>query len=186
MADKRQNPSVSPPAASRPRAAAMGTVTAAVGHTLSDPFRLVLTLAVNLAIVAGVVGTAVILRNHKPPPKPPTMQAALSALDRGDTNEARNLALQLAAKRIIANEEEGVPDYIFGRLPPRALTPRRQEPDWEVSSGGALLAAFARAGFSGSPRGNRTLSAGQEPLPLRPIGRCVARIGRGPARSGRP
>jgi tetratricopeptide (TPR) repeat protein len=116
MADKRQNPSTEPPAAVKPRARWVGILLAAAGPALSNPFRLVLTLAVNVAIVVGLVATAVILRNYKPPPKPATLEAALAALDRGDADEARSLAERLAAKPDIANEEYGAPDFILGVL----------------------------------------------------------------------
>src|SRR5208282_1003767 len=68
----------------------------ALGGLLSDPFRLVLVLAINVAVVVGIVSTAVILRNRKPPPKPITLAMALNALDRGNTAEAQRMAEHLA------------------------------------------------------------------------------------------
>jgi TolA-binding protein len=120
MSDKRPSTSESPPAKVKPRVSAVGHVRAAVAPTLADPFRLVLTLAVNVSIVVGIVGTAIILRNYKPPPKPPTMEAALAALDGGKSDEARQLATRLAAKPDITNEEWGVPDFVFGSLAAKA------------------------------------------------------------------
>jgi tetratricopeptide (TPR) repeat protein len=120
MADKRPATSESSSATAKPRASAVSDVRAAVVPTLADPFRLVLTLAVNAAIVVGIVGTAVILRNYKPPPKPPTAESALAALDRGKADVARQLAERLAAKPDITNDEWGVPDFVFGSLAAKA------------------------------------------------------------------
>ena len=120
MADKRQSTSDAQPAAVKPRVGVVGHLRSAVAPTLADPFRLSLTLAVNAAIVVGIVGTAIILRNHKPPPKPPTLEAALAALDRGKDDDARQLAARLAAKADITNEEWGVPDFVFGTLAVKA------------------------------------------------------------------
>ncbi len=115
MADKRQNPSAAPPAAQAALRSGQA-LSAAIGGTLSDPFRLVLTIAVNLAIVAGIRRHG----RHSPQPQAAAQtgdrEAALSALDRGNTDEARSLAQRLAAKRDITNEEYGVPDFIIGAL----------------------------------------------------------------------
>ena len=90
-----------------------------VGGSLADPFRLLLVLAVNVAVVVGIVSTAMILRNRKPPPKPVTLAMAFSALDRGDTAEAQQMAERLAASKDITTEEWGGPDFILGPSPPR-------------------------------------------------------------------
>jgi tetratricopeptide (TPR) repeat protein len=116
MADKDQTTPDAPPVAAAPRAGLAANLRAVVRSTLADPFRLALTLAVNAAIVVGIVGTAIILRNHKPPPKPATMKAALDELDHRKNEAARQLAERLAAKRDITNEEWGVPDFILGSL----------------------------------------------------------------------
>ena len=131
MADKRQSKSDAQPAAAKPRASAAGELRSAMKSTVADPFRLVLTLAVNAAIVVGIVGTAIILRNYKPPPKPPTLDAALAALDRGKADEAGQLATRIAAKPDITNEEWGGPDFVFGSLAMKAaeaeVGPKRSE-----------------------------------------------------------
>src|SRR5208283_5833761 len=98
----------------------------AVKGLLTDPFRLTLVLAVNVALVVGIVSTAAILRHRKPAPKPDTLAMALNALDRGDTVAAQQMAERLAAGKDIATQDWGGPDFILGTLAARA---------GEVSSG---------------------------------------------------
>ena len=107
----------------RPLHAAGGVVAglrAALGGLWADPFRLLLVVAVNVALVVGIVSTAVILRNRKPPPKPITLAMALGALDCGNVAEARRMAERLAASKNVANEEWGGSDFILGTLAARA------------------------------------------------------------------
>lgn len=91
-----------------------------MGGLWADPFRLLLVVAVNVALVVGIVSTAVILRNRKPPPKPITLAMALGALDCGNVAEARRMAERLAASKDVANEEWGGSDFILGTLAARA------------------------------------------------------------------
>ena len=118
--DLANSPDTSPPKTAAPRApGAAGSLRAVMGGLLADPFRLLLVLAVNVAVVVGIVSTAMILRNRKPPPKPVTLAMALSALDRGNTAEARSMAQRLAADRNITTEDWGGPDFILGTLAAR-------------------------------------------------------------------
>ena len=124
MADKRPNSSNAAKSPSRARQQRRDDSWALrSASAVSDPFSLVMTLGVNAMIVVGIVATGIILRNHKPPPKPVTIEAALSALDRGNADEARRLADRLAAKPDISNEEWGTPDYIQGVLAAKAAEP---------------------------------------------------------------
>ena len=171
MADKRPTASDEPPAAANSRGGVVGQLRSAVAPTLADPFRLALTLAVNAAIVGGIVGTAIILRNYKPPPKPPTLEPALAALDQGKDDEARQLALRLAAKPDITNEEWGGPDFVFGALAEKAAeADSRQEAQRGISPGRPLFEALARAGISCASRSDGALLAGQVSLRVRPLG----------------
>jgi tetratricopeptide (TPR) repeat protein len=137
--------------------------------TLADPFRLVLTLAVNAAIVVGIVGTAVILRNYKPPPKPPTIEAALTALDRGKADEARQLAERLAAKPDITNEEWGVPDFVFGSLAAKAA---------DADSGKKRAEAFRQAALYLQRSHERGFPAHREATGLYLLGKSLSLCGR--------
>jgi tetratricopeptide (TPR) repeat protein len=115
------SPDMSPPEAAAPRAGGVvAGLRAALGGLWADPFRLLLVVAVNVAVVVGIVSTAVILRNRKPPPKPITLAMALGALDCGNVAEARRMAERLAASKDVANEEWGGSDFILGTLAARA------------------------------------------------------------------
>ncbi len=123
MAENRQtSPDVSPPetAADHDHGymvdGIFGNLRAALGGLFSDPFRLVLVLVINMAIVMGVASTAVILRNHRPRPKPVSLAMALSALDRGNTAEAQSMAERLAVSKDLTTEDWGGPDFILGSL----------------------------------------------------------------------
>jgi tetratricopeptide (TPR) repeat protein len=117
-------PETAPPNTAAPRA---GGAASALRGLLADPFRLVLILAVNVAVVTGIVSTAVILRNRKPPPKPVTLAMALSALDRGDATEARRMAERLAVSQDITTAEWGGSDFILGTLAAQAATEANHE-----------------------------------------------------------
>ena len=119
--DSSNSPDESPPKTAASRAGGIaGGLRGALGGLLADPFRLVLVLAVNVAVVVGIVSTAVILRNRKPPPKPVTLAMAFSALDRGDKAAAQQMAERLAASKDITTEEWGGPDFILGALAAKA------------------------------------------------------------------
>ena len=136
---------------------------------MADPFRLAFVLAVNLAIVAGLVGTGVILRNHKPPPKPATKEAAFQALDAGQTNEARRLAERLAAKRDLSNEEWGIPDYILGVLCVQ---------DAEAAGGADRTEAFRLAALYLQRSRERGFPAHRETTGLYLLGKSLCLCGR--------
>ena len=129
-------------------------LSAAIGGTLSDPFRLVLTIAVNLAIVAGIVGTAVILRNHKPPPKPATAEAALSAA--GPRQYRRSPQPGPAPGRQAGHYQRRIRRArLRHRLACRPVRRRRRQQKTErgLSPGCALFAALAAAGLSAHRQG---------------------------------
>jgi tetratricopeptide (TPR) repeat protein len=169
MADKRPITPEPPSETAKPRNGLMASLRPAVVATLADPFRLALTLAVNVAIVVGIVGTAIILRNHKPPPKPPTAEAALSALDRGKMDDARDLAGRLAAKRDIKNEEWGVPDFVLGSLAAQ---------DADAASGKARSEAFRQAALYLLRSRERGFPAGREAAGLYLLGKSLSLCGR--------
>ncbi len=169
MVDKRQDPSDMPPAEDKPRTGFAAHLRSAVSLALADPYRLALILAVNAAIVGGLVGTAVILRNYKPAPKPPTMEDALGALDRGNVDQAHSLAERLAAKRGVTRNEEGVPDFIFGTL---AMKAAEAEPGKNRSEGFRLAALYLeRSRQHGFP-------AQREATGLYLLGKCLSLCGR--------
>ncbi len=147
----------------------MGHLRSSVMPTLADPFRLALTLAVNAAIVVGIVGTAIILRNYKPPPKPPTVESTLSALDRGKADEARQLASRLAAKPDITNEEWGVPDFVFGALAAKAADVESEKKRGEAYRQASLYLQRSR---------ERGFPAHHEAMGLYLLGKSLSMCGR--------
>ncbi len=106
------------PAASPPETVAVrgGDLRTALRGLTANPFRLLLVLAVNVALVVGITSTVAILRNRKRPPKPVTLAMALGALDSGNPAEARQMAERLAADNNITTEDWGGPDFILGSL----------------------------------------------------------------------
>jgi tetratricopeptide (TPR) repeat protein len=110
-----------PPKSVEPRAGGLiGGLRVSLGQLVADQFRLLLLLVMNLAVVVGIVSTAVILRNRKPPPKPITLTAALAALDQGHTADARRMAERLTGNKDITTEDWGGPDFILGTVTARA------------------------------------------------------------------
>jgi tetratricopeptide (TPR) repeat protein len=162
---KSGSPDKSPPKPAAPRAGGAGSAVRAV---LSDPFRLVLALAVNLAVVVGIVSTAVILRSRKPPPKPVTLAMALSALDRGDTAEAQRLAERISANPDIKTEDWGGPDFILGTLAAQAAT----EPGPDRKD------AFRQAALYLARSRERGFPEHRGPAGLYLLGKCLCRCDR--------
>jgi tetratricopeptide (TPR) repeat protein len=169
MAEKRPTTTEEPSETVPPRAGFMTNLRGVVTPMLADPFHLALTLAVNLAVVVGIVGTAIILRNYKPPPKPPTAQAALLALDRGQTDEARDLAERLAEKRDIKNEEWGVSDFVLGSLSAQAA---------DAATGKKRIEAFREAALYLQRSRERGFPADREARGLYLLGKSLCLCGR--------
>ncbi len=136
---------------------------------LADPFRLMLLLAVNAAVVVGIVSTAVILRNRKPPPKPITLVMALSALDNGNMAEARSMAQRLAADGDITTEDWGGPDFILGTLAERAA---------EEAGGKERTEAFRLASLYLARSRERRFPVHRESAGLFLLGKSLCRCGR--------
>ncbi len=147
----------------------MGGLRTAIGGMLADPFRLVLAVAANVAVVTGIVSTAVILHNRKPPPKPVTLAAALSALDRGDMAEAQQLAQRLAASKDLTNEEWGGPDFILGTTTAKAAEEARGKERTELFRTASRYLARSR---------ERGFPALREPAGLRLLGKTLYLCGR--------
>ncbi len=155
--------------ATRKRVPGAGRLRAGLGRLLADRFRVLLVLAVNLAVVVGIVSTVKILRNRKPPPKPVTLALALSALDRGNTTEARGMAERLAASKDITTEDWGGPDFILGTLD--AL-------EAEAASSKERAEAFRLAALYLARSRERGFPANREPAGLYLLGKSLCRCGR--------
>jgi tetratricopeptide (TPR) repeat protein len=140
-----------------------------IGGLLADPFRLLMVLAINLAVVVGVVSTAVILRNRKPPAKPVTLAMALSALDSGDSSQAKRMALQLAANPDITTADWGGPDFILGTLAAKAANEASPNDRAEAYRQAALYLARSR---------DRGFPEHREPAGLYLLGKCLCRCDR--------
>jgi len=140
-----------------------------LGGLLADPFRVLLVLAVNVAVVVGVVSTGVILRNRKPPPIPVTLATAFSALDCGNTAEARRMAERLATSKDITTEDWGGPDFILGTLAARAAEEARGKQRSESFRLASLYLARSR---------ERGFPEHREPAGLYLLGKCLCLCGR--------
>ena len=136
---------------------------------LGDPMRLVLVLAINAAIVGGIVGTGAILRNRKPQEKPATLEAALKALDSGNAAEARRLADKIAANANIAMADWGGPDYIVGALTARLA---------EGQSGKERMESFKLASLYLERAQEHGWPAGREASGLYLLGKSLFQAGR--------
>jgi len=130
---------------------------------------LALVVAVNLAVVVGIVSTAIIVRQRKPPPKPVTLAMALSALDRGDAAEARQMAERLAANKDITTQEWGGPDFILGALAAKAA---------EESDGTRRTDLFRLASLYLTRSRERGFPEHREPAGLYWLGKSLCLCGR--------
>jgi tetratricopeptide (TPR) repeat protein len=163
-------PDALPPQTAAPRAGgALAGLRTALGRLLADRFRLLLVLTVNVAVVVGIVSTAMILRNRKPPQKPVTLTMALSALDRGNTAEARSMAERLAASKDITTEDWGGPDYVLGTLAARAA---------EDANGKQRAESFRLAALYLARSRERGFPAHRESAGLYLLGKSLCRCGR--------
>ena len=171
MAENHQDPPDAPPPKTTVSCAGriVGRLRAVLGKLLADPFRVAIILAVNVAVVAGVVSTALILRNYKPPPKPATLALALGALDRGDKAEARSMAERLAASKNITNEDWGGPDFILGSLAAR---------DAEEARGDQRKESFRVASLYLARSRQRGFPAHRESVGLYLLGKSLSGCGR--------
>ncbi|MGO9112239.1 MAG: tetratricopeptide repeat protein [Thermoguttaceae bacterium] len=164
------SPDVSPSKTAAPRAdGAVGSLRAALGGLLADPFRLLLVLAVNAAVVVGIVSTAMILRNRKPPQKPVTLAMAFSALDRGNSAEARHMAEHLAVSKDVTTEDWGGPDFILGTLAARAA---------EEAAGNRRTESYRLASLYLARSRERGFPEHRESTGLYLLGKCLFRCGR--------
>ena len=173
MAENRQtSPAELPPETAADLPGAAGVVArlrAVLGGLFSDPFRLLLVLAINMAVVVGVASTAVILRNHKPAPKPVSLAMALSALERGNAAEARQMAERLAASKDLTTEDWGAPDFILGSLAARAA---------EEASGAERTESFRLAALYLARSRERGFFEHRESAGLYLLGKSLCRCGR--------
>jgi tetratricopeptide (TPR) repeat protein len=168
--DLPNSPDVSPPKTAALRTGGVaGSLRGALGGLLADPFRLLLVLAVNVAVVAGIVSTAMILRNRKLPAKPVTLAMALGALDRGNTAAARSMAQRLAADKDITTEDWGGPDFILGTLAAKAA---------EEAGGKERAESFRVAALYLARSRERGFPAHRESAGLYLLGKSLCRCGR--------
>ncbi len=135
---------------------------------LSDPFRLLLILAVNAALVVGIVSTAVILHSRKPPPKPPTLAAALDALDHGKAADAQRMAETLA-NQDLTSDDWGGPDFIFGSLAAETA---------EAAEGKQRIESFHLASLYLARSRERGFPPGRQAAGLYLLGKALFRCGR--------
>ncbi|MEI8371909.1 MAG: tetratricopeptide repeat protein [Planctomycetota bacterium] len=164
------SPDESPSETAAPRSVGVvGRLRAVLGGVLADPLHVLLVLAVNVAVVVGIVSTAVILRNRKPPPIPITLATAFSALDCGNTFEAQRMAERLAASKDITTEEWGSPDFILGALAARAA---------EKASGQQRTESFRLASLYLARSRERGFPEHREPAGLYLLGKSLCLCGR--------
>ena len=142
---------------------------AAMGGLLADPFRLLLVVAVNVAVVVGIVSTAVILRNRKPPPKPSRWPWPSARWIAAIRPRPSSMAERLAASKDITTEEWGGPDFILGTLAAKAA---------EEASGKQRTESFRLASLYLARSRERGFPEHREPAGLYLLGKSLCLCGR--------